>query len=53
MKKDGAKKGTLVIHIGTEHVARGTGSIVHEASVLKQLKKIIETNNRIVREITK
>ena len=50
MKSDVEKKVGLTIHIGTERVESRKEPIIHEASVLKQLKTIIEKNKRIIRE---
>lgn len=50
MKKGGAEKGKLVLHVGTERVTSPREPVMHEASVLKQLKTIIEKNQKLLRD---
>ena len=50
MKKDTVKIADFQLHIGTEHVQSRKEPIMHEASVLKQLKTIIEKNQRLIQQ---
>jgi hypothetical protein len=50
MKNDAEKIGKLELHIGTERVNPRKVSPEHEASVLKQLKVIIEKNQQLIQQ---
>lgn len=48
-----AKPGTLTLHVGTQGGPLRKEPMVHEASVLKQLKTIIEKNQRLLEDTEK
>ena len=44
---------TLTVHIGTHPVSTSREPIIHEKSVLDQLRVIIEKNNKIIEDSEK